>query len=139
MRLLPLLFLAGLVAATAAQAQTGTQPDDPGEGGGGGSVSCLDLGSRAMEATMVIRQHASTLSAGITSDARAEGIVVLAWLDQWTGRLRGIVELAEFVPCFDDGDRETYRRALATAGRVANTARDELLRTPAAAQAPRRR
>ncbi|MEO3474069.1 hypothetical protein AAFN86_19525 [Roseomonas sp. CAU 1739] len=116
-------MLAGLAIAPAARAQS-----DESGGGGGGSVSCVELNSRAMEATLVIRQHASVLSTGLDPEGRSQAIVVLAWLDQWTGRLRGLVDVAEFSSCLDDGDLETYRRALAMATRVANTARDELLR-----------
>ena len=125
MRFPAILVLAALVVAPAARAQV----DPPAETNGtGGSVSCAELNNRAMEATMVIRQHASALSTGIDPDARTQAIIVLAWLDQWTGRLRGLVDVAEFSSCLDDGDAETYRRALVTAARVANTARDELLR-----------
>jgi hypothetical protein len=136
MRRLPLLLLAGLAMATAARAQN-EAPDAPPEAGGGG-VSCSELNNRAMEATLVIRQHASALSAGIDPDAKAQGMVQLAWLDQWTGRLRGLVDVAEFSSCLDDGDLESYRRALAMAARVANTAREELLRPPRTAPQRRR-
>lgn len=119
------LLLAFLALATAARAQS----DDPPEpAGGGGSVSCSELNNRAMEASLVIRQHASALSTGIDPEARSQAIAVLAWLDQWTGRLRGLVDVAEFSSCLDDGDTESYRRTLAMATRVANTAREELLR-----------
>ena len=139
MRLLPVLLLAGLAVAPAAHAQLDAATE--GATGPGGSVSCSEINNRAMEATLVIRQHASALSAGIDPDARAQGIVQLAWLDQWTGRLRGLVDVAEFSSCLDDGDLESYRRALAMAARVANTARDELLRPLRAAgqSAPPRR
>ena len=125
MRLLPVLMLSAMVVAPAAHAQTDAQADMT---GAGASVSCTELNNRAMEATLVIRQHASTLSTGIEAEAKAQGIVTLAWLDQWTGRLRGLVDVAEFSSCLADGDLETYRRVLAMATRVANTARDELLR-----------
>ena len=139
MRLLPVLMLSAMVVAPAAHAQTDAQADMT---GAGASVSCTELNNRAMEATLVIRQHASTLSTGIEAEAKSQGIVTLAWLDQWTGRLRGLVDVAEFSSCLDDGDLETYRRVLAMATRVANTARDELLRPARATtqqQPPQRR
>ena len=139
MRLLPALLLSAVVVAPAAHAQTDAPADMT---GAGASVSCTELNNRAMEATLVIRQHASTLSIGIEAEAKAQGIVTLAWLDQWTGRLRGLVDVAEFSSCLDDGDLETYRRVLAMATRVANTARDELLRPARATtqqQPPQRR
>ena len=122
------VVLAALAVATPAAAQ----PDS--------TVACTELNSRAMEATMVIRQHASVLSTGIGTEDRLQGAVTLAWLDQWTGRLRGLMELGESASCLDDGDYETYRRALAMATRVANAAREELLRPPrTAAQQPQQR
>lgn len=135
-----LLLLAALAVTPAARAQM----DAPAEATGpDGSVPCAELNSRAMEATLVIRQHASALSVGIDQEARAQGVVTLAWLDQWAGRLRGLVDIGEFAGCLDDGDLESYRRALAMATRVANTARDELLRparaTPPQSAPPRRR
>lgn len=133
MRALPILLLAGLAVAPVARAQV----DAPAEStASGGSVSCSELNNRAMEATLVIRQHASVLSTGIDPDAKAQGIVTLAWLDQWAGRLRGLVDVGEFSACLDDGDAETYRRTLAMAARVANTARDELLRPARATTQP---
>ncbi len=130
---LPLLVLAALAGSPAAHGQVDSSM------GAGGSVSCSELNNRAMEATMVIRQHASTLSVGIDPDARAQGLMALGWLDQWSGRLRGLVDVAESASCLDDGDAETYRRALVTAARVANTAREELLRPARAATQQRRR
>ena len=78
----------------------------------------------------------------VASAAQAQGFVAPGGLDQWGGRLRGLVDAAESAPCFDDGDVETCRRTLATATRVANTAREELLRPSRAMaqlQTPRRR
>jgi hypothetical protein len=92
-----------------------------------------------MEASLVIRQHASALSVGIDPEARAQGMVLLAYLDQWSGRLRGLVDLGDFSDCLDDGEAETYRRALAVATRVANQAREELYRRPGPPPAPRNR
>lgn len=139
MRLSAVLLPALLATAPAALAQN----EAPAEAvTTAASVPCSELNNRAMEATMVIRQHASTLSFGIDQDTKVQGSVTLGWLDQWAGRLRGLVDVAESAGCFDDGDIETYRRALATATRVANTARDELLRpgrATAQQQAPRRR
>ena len=66
-------------------------------------------------------------------------MVLLAWLDQWAGRLQGLVDVAEFSSCLDDGDAESYRRVLAMAARVANTAREELLRPVRPAAQPQRR
>lgn len=138
MRLLPVLLLAGLAVAPAAHAQLDAATE--GAAGPGGSVSCSEINNRAMEATLVIRQHASVLSTGIDPDGRVQGMVTLAWLDQWAGRLRGLVDVGEFSSCLDDGDLESYRRTLAMAARVANTARDELLRPGrAAAQQPQQR
>ncbi len=138
MRLTAILLLAGLAAAPAARAQVDAPPD--GAPGPSGSVSCTEINNRAMEATLVIRQHASALSAGIDPDGRTQAVVTLAWLDQWAGRLRGLVDVGEFSSCLDDGDLEGYRRALAMAARVANTARDELLRPGrAASQQPQQR
>ena len=139
MRLPATILPAFLAIASAAHAQADAPTDAP---VAGGMVSCSELNNRAMEATLVIRQHASVLSFGIEEEARAQGFVALGWLDQWTGRLRGLVDVAESAQCFDDGDAETYRRALATATRVANTAREELLRpgrVTAQPQPPRRR
>ncbi|MBR0680341.1 hypothetical protein GXW74_07570 [Roseomonas eburnea] len=98
------------------------------------SIPCTEINNRAMEATLVVRQHASQLSFGFESDARAQAAVVLAWLDQWAGRLRGFLEVGEFSGCLDEGDAETYRRALASATRVANQAREDLLRPVRAPQ-----
>ena len=114
---LAVLLLAGLAMATPARAQSDSS-----------GVSCSEVNNRAMEATMVVRQHASALSTGINPDDRQQGVVTLAWLDQWAGRLRGLVDIGEFSSCLDEGDLETYRRALAAATRVSNTAREELLR-----------
>jgi hypothetical protein len=99
-----------------------------------GGVSCSELNNRAMEATLVIRQHASALSLGFEPDARAQAAVMLAWLDQWSGRLRGLIDLGDFSDCMDDGEAETYRRALVTASRIGNQAREELLRPVRAPQ-----
>ena len=99
-----------------------------------GGASCSTINARAMEATLVIRQHASALSAGVDPDGRAQGIVLLAYLDQWAGRLRGLMDLGEFTECMDDGEAETYRRALVTASRTANQAREELFRASRAPQ-----
>jgi hypothetical protein len=104
-----------------------------------GGVSCQEINNRAMEASLVIRQHASALSVGIDPEARAQGMVLLAYLDQWSGRLRGLVDLGDFSDCLDDGEAETYRRALAVATRVANQAREELYRRPGPPPAPRNR
>jgi hypothetical protein len=93
-----------------------------------GGASCSTINNRAMEASLVIRQHASALSVGITAETRAQGIVVLAYLDQWAGRLRGLIDLGEFTECLDDGEAETYRRALNVANRVGNQARADLFR-----------
>jgi len=135
MRLAAILLLAGLAAAPVARAQVDAPPEAAPPVG---SVSCTEINNRAMEATLVIRQHASALSAGFDADGRAQAVVTLAWLDQWAGRLRGLVDVGEFSSCLDDGDLEGYRRALAMAARVANTARDELLR-PGRAQQPQQR
>ena len=97
-------------------------------GGGNSTIPCSEINNRAMEATLVIRQHASALSVGFEPDARPQAMQMLAWLDQWAGRLRGFVELGEYSMCLDDGDTETYRRALVSAQRIANQARDDLLR-----------
>ena len=99
-----------------------------------GGVSCATINARAMEATLVIRQHASALSVGIDPEARAQGMVLLAYLDQWAGRLRSLVDLGDFSECLDDGEAESYRRALATANRVANQAREDLFRITRAPQ-----
>jgi hypothetical protein len=104
-----------------------------------GGVSCGTINARAMEASLVIRQHASALSVGIDPEARAQGMVLLAYLDQWSGRLRGLVDLGDFAECLDDGEAETYRRALAVATRVANQAREELYRRAPAPAPPRNR
>lgn len=139
MRLPAILLPALLAVAPAAHAQVDAPADATVTGG---LVPCSELNNRAMEATLVIRQHASVLSPGIEQDSRVQGIVTLGWLDQWAGRLRGMLDVAESIACFDDGDIETYRRALAMATRVANTAREELLRPSRAAaqqQPPRRR
>lgn len=103
-----------------------------------GSIPCSEINNRAMEATLVIRQHASALSIGIPPEARGQAMVMLAWLDQWTGRLRGLIDLGEFSQCLDDGDAETYRRALASAAQIGNQAREDLLR-PARQPQPRQR
>ncbi len=104
-----------------------------------GGASCGTINARAMEASLVIRQHASALSTGIDPDARAQGLVLLAYLDQWAGRLRGLVDLGDYTECLNDGEAETYRRALATATRVGNQAREELFRVPRAPQAQQQR
>jgi hypothetical protein len=126
-------------AAPGARAQPGSMEMPPAEDDAPpvevrpGGASCGTINSRAMEASLVIRQHASALSVGIAPDARAQGIVLLAYLDQWAGRLRGLIDLGDFTECLDDGEAETYRRALALANRVGNQAREELYR---AARAP---
>lgn len=126
-----------LLAAVPARAEMEIVGEGPGSGQG--SVPCDELNNRAREATLVIRQHASALSLGFEADARSQALVLLAWLDQWTGRLRGLVDVAEFSECLDEGDAETYRRALVTAARVGNQAREEILRVPPPAAARRRR
>lgn len=131
-RAVPALAFAMAVAAQPAQAEMEII-ESGGGGGPGSSIPCSEINNRAMEATMVLRQHASALSVGFEADARVQAAVMLAWLDQWAGRLRGYVELGEFSACLDDGDTETYRRALVTAQRVANQTREDLLR-PARAQ-----
>ena len=131
-RAVPALAFAMAIAAAPAQAEM--EIVESGGGGPGGSIPCSEINNRAMEATMVLRQHASALSVGFEADARAQAAVMLAWLDQWAGRLRGYVELGEFSACLDDGDTETYRRALVTAQRVANQTREDLLRPVRAQQ-----
>ena len=129
---------ATLIAALLLVQPARAQSDEPEAGGGssgpGSSIPCSEINNRAMEATLVIRQHASALSVGFEPDARPQAIQMLAWLDQWAGRLRGFVELGEYSMCLDDGDTETYRRALVSAQRVANQARDDLLRPVRAPQ-----
>lgn len=135
------LVLAGVGVAPSVHAQMEiTDLSESGApGGNGGSISCSEINNRAMEATLVVRQHASVLSLGIDAEARPQAAVQLAWLDQWTGRLRGFLDVGEFFQCLDEGDAETYRRALAMATRVGNQARDELLRpVRTAQQRPRR-
>ena len=136
-RVLALGAAALIGLAVPARAQMEIIGDAPGSGQG--SVSCEEVNNRAREATLVIRQHASALSAGFEPEARSQAMVLLAWLDQWTGRLRGLVDMAEGSDCFDDGDAETYRRALQTAARVGNQAREDILRVPPSAEARRRR
>jgi GNAT superfamily N-acetyltransferase len=104
-----------------------------------GGISCGTINARAMEASLVIRQHASALSVGVDPEARAQGIVLLAYLDQWAGRLRGLIDLGDYSECLDDGEAETYRRALATATRVGNQAREELFRPVRAPQPTQQR
>jgi hypothetical protein len=135
------LMPACAAAATAARAQPGRLEMPPAEEEvkvevRPGGVACATLNARAMEASLVIRQHASALSAGIDPEARAQGMVLRAFLDQWAGRLRGLVDLGEFADCRDDGDTETYRRALATVARVGNQAREELYRQVRTPQQP---
>jgi hypothetical protein len=116
-------------------------PEVPEATGGGGSGLCLEINSRAYEAAMVIRQHASALSVGFEPDARPQALQMLAWMDQWIGRLRMLVDLGDGSQCLDDGDAETYRRALAVAFRVGNQVREEILRParpPQQAPRPRR-
>lgn len=128
--LLTLLVALGGPAA----AQMATSQDDPSDDppavvmSAPFSIPCSEVNNRAMEATLVIRQHASVLSVGFEAEGRAEAMVVLAWLDQWAGRLRGLIDLGEFSQCLDDGDAETYRRALASASAIANQAREDFLR-----------
>jgi GNAT superfamily N-acetyltransferase len=136
-----LLVLACAAGTSAARAQMGSVEMPPAEDEAPvevrpGGVACGTLNARAMEASLVIRQHASALSAGVDPDARAQGVVLLAYLDQWAGRLRGLIDLGEFADCMDDGEAETYRRALATATRVGNQAREELYRPVRAPQQP---
>ncbi|WP_170979247.1 hypothetical protein [Roseomonas sp. HF4] len=141
---LPSAVLAGAVLmalivglGVPAAAQMAPSPDDPTEGveeppavvmSAPFSIPCSEVNNRAMEATLVIRQHASVLSVGFDAEGRADALVLLAWLDQWAGRLRGLIDLGEFSQCLDDGDAETYRRALASASAIANQAREEFLR-----------
>jgi hypothetical protein len=142
--LLVLLALA-CAAAPAAYAQPGSVEMPPAEDDAPptevrpGGASCGTINARAMEATLVIRQHASALSAGIDAEARAQGLVLLAYLDQWAGRLRGLIDLGDYTECLNDGEAETYRRALATATRVGNQAREDLFRVPRAPQAQQQR
>lgn len=136
--LLPIAAAAAmLLCAAPARAQMEIVGEGPGSGQG--SVPCDELNNRAREATLVIRQHASALSLGVQADTRPQALVLLAWLDQWSGRLRGLVDVAEFSECLDEGDAETYRRALVTAAQVGNQAREEILRVPPPATARRRR
>jgi hypothetical protein len=135
------LVLACAAAASAALAQPGSMEmppaeDEPPTEVRPGGVSCGTINARAMEASLVIRQHASALSVGIDSESRAQGMVMLAYLDQWAGRLRGLIDLGDYSECLDDGEAETYRRALATATRVGNQAREELYRPVRAPQQP---
>jgi hypothetical protein len=55
-------------------------PAEPREPRAGGAGSCIDINKRAMEAALVIRQHAGTLSAGFDPARRAEAMVMLSWL-----------------------------------------------------------
>lgn len=128
-------LMLGLAGPAAAQ---GDAPEAPAEEPAGASGLCIEINARAYEATLVIRQHASALSAGFEPDARPQAQQMLAWLDQWTGRLRSILDLAAFSQCLDEGDEETYRRALVVAQRVANQTRDDLLRPARTPQRPRR-
>lgn len=114
-----------------------TEAETPQQARGAG-VACVDINARAMEASLVIRQHASALSVGFDAGGRAEALVLLSWLDHWTGRLRGLVDLGEYAQCMDEGDMETYRRAAATGAQIGNQARQDLLRTPPPAAAPAR-
>lgn len=132
----------GMPAAAQMQIEMIEEAEPAPNGQRDGSVPCSEINNRAMEASLVIRQHASALSAGFEADARPQAMVLLAWLDQWSGRLRGLVDLGEFTQCLDEGDSETYRRALATAARVGNQARSDLLQAttrPQPAQQPRGR
>jgi hypothetical protein len=131
------LVLCGALSGTAARAQGMDIVEETDSAPAQGSIPCSEINNRAMEATLVIRQHASALSIGFAPDTRGQAMVMLAWLDQWTGRLRGLVDLGEFSQCLDDGDAETYRRVLASASQIGNQAREDLLR-PAARQAPPR-
>lgn len=99
-----------------------------------GGASCSTISNRAMEASFVIAQHVNALAAGITPETRAQGLVLLAYLDQWAGRLRGLVDLGEFTECLDDGEAETYRRALVMANRMGNWAREQVYRSLRAPQ-----
>ncbi len=133
-----LLFLAGAAAQAQAPLDSIDMPPveeemPPVEVRPGGA-SCSTINNRAMEASLVIRQHASALSVGITAETRAQGIVLLAYLDQWAGRLRGLIDLGDFTECLDDGEAETYRRALVLANRVGNQAREDLFRSLRAPQ-----
>ncbi len=135
-RALGLAAVLGIAMPAAAQMQIETIEELDPSGGAqrDGSVPCSEINNRAMEASLVIRQHAVALSAGFEPEARPQAMVLLAWLDQWTGRLRGLVDLGEFTQCLDEGDSESYRRALATAARVGNQARSDLLQAPARPQ-----
>lgn len=124
--------LAMLATAPPVRGQADAPEETPNEQAS--SVPCSEINNRAMEATLVVRQHASQLSFGFESDARGQAAVMLAWLDQWAGRLRGFLEVGEFSGCLDEGDAETYRRALASATRVANQTREDLLRPVRAPQ-----
>ncbi|MBR0672593.1 hypothetical protein [Neoroseomonas soli] len=128
------VLLAGMLGAVPARGQSDTPEVAGGGNGAATSIPCTEINNRAMEATLVIRQHASALSVGFEPEARPQAIQMLAWLDQWAGRLRGFVELGEYSMCLDDGDTETYRRALVSAQRIANQARDDLLRPVRAPQ-----
>jgi hypothetical protein len=127
-------LMAALLLVQPARAQSDEPEADGGTSGPAASIPCSEINNRAMEATLVIRQHASALSVGFEPDARPQAIQMLAWLDQWAGRLRGFVELGEYSMCLDEGDTETYRRALVSAQRIANQARDDLLRPVRAPQ-----
>ncbi|NMJ44226.1 hypothetical protein GWK16_23465 [Roseomonas sp. JC162] len=119
-----------LLLVQPAAAQTGGEDATDGGAGrsGGGSAFCTEINARAFEASLVIRQHSSSLSAGFETDARPQALQMLAWLDQWMGRLRTLVELGDAAQCLDEGEAETYRRALVMASRVGNQVRDEVLR-----------
>ncbi|NKE20112.1 hypothetical protein GWK15_24365 [Roseomonas oryzicola] len=124
------LLLAGLLLVQPATAQTGGEeaPEGGAPRGGGGSAFCTEVNARAYEASLVIRQHSNALAAGFEPDARPQALQMLAWLDQWIGRLRVLVDLGDGAQCLDEGEAETYRRALVLAARVGNQVREEVLR-----------
>ena len=137
-------LLAGALLVHPASAQTSSEEAPEGaDPRGGGSTFCTEVNARAYEASLVIRQHANALGAGFETDARPQALQMLAWLDQWMGRLRVLVDLGDAAQCLDEGEAETYRRALVMATRVGNQVREEVLRPiparPAAQQVRPRR
>ena len=124
------LFALSCFMNTDLTAQTGGEeaPEGAPQRGGGGSAFCTEVNARAYEASLVIRQHANALAAGFEPDARPQALQMLAWLDQWIGRLRVLVDLGDGAQCLDEGEAETYRRALVLAARVGNQVREEVLR-----------
>lgn len=129
---LGLLAALAMVQPASAQADGEDAPQEPRDESSGPSPSappqCIEYNSRAYEAALVVRQHAASLSAGFEPEARPQALQILGWMDQWMGRLRVLVELAEGTQCLDEGDLETYRRALAIAVQVGNQARADILR-----------